>query len=115
MLAGWIADAVIGDPVWLPHPIVLFGKVIGRMERWLNKGSLRMLKGALMTVFLIAAVFAAFFYLFKWVDSINVFLGMAVKAISLVSPSTLMQAVSSSGFSKFTLPAMKPFFIISIE
>ena len=40
-----------------------------------------MLKGALMTVFLIAAVFAAFFYLFKWVDSINVFLGMAVKAI----------------------------------
>ena len=37
------------------------------------------------------------------------------KAISLVSPSTLMQAVSSSGFSKFTLPAMKPFFIISIE
>lgn len=81
MLAGWIADAIIGDPVWLPHPIVLFGKVIGRVERWLNKGSLRMLKGALMTVFLIAAVFAAFFYLFKWVDSINVFLGMAVKAI----------------------------------
>ena len=74
MLAGWIADAIIGDPVWLPHPIVLFGKVIGRMERWLNKGSL-------MTVVLIAAVFAAFFYLFKWVDSINVFLGMAVKAI----------------------------------
>ena len=32
-----------------------------------------------------------------------------------VSGTTSMQAVSSSGFSKFTLPAMKSFFIISTE
>ena len=81
LLAGWMADSVIGDPAWLPHPIVLFGKVIAWMERWLNRGTLRVLKGALMTVFLVAAVFAAFFYLLRWIDGINVFLGMAVKAV----------------------------------
>lgn len=81
LLVGWIADSVIGDPAWLPHPIVLFGKVIAWLERWLNKGSYRVLKGALMTVILVAAVFAAFFYLFRWIDGINVFLGMAVKAV----------------------------------
>ena len=32
-----------------------------------------------------------------------------------VSGTTLMQAVSSSGFSKFKEPAMKSFFIISNE
>ena len=37
------------------------------------------------------------------------------KWVYLVSGSTLMQAVSSSGFSKFRLPPMKSFFIISIE
>lgn len=81
LLVGWIADSVIGDPAWLPHPIVLFGKVIAWLERWLNKDSYRVLKGALMTVILVAAVFAAFFYLFRWIDGINVFLGMAVKAV----------------------------------
>ena len=37
------------------------------------------------------------------------------KCVSFVSGRTLMQAVSSSGFSKLMLPAIKPFFIIKVE
>lgn len=58
LLTGWLLDLMLGDPAWLPHPVVGFGKMIALGEKRLNKGSHRMLKGALMSVFLIVLVFA---------------------------------------------------------
>ena len=82
LLIGWLLDLVLGDPSWLPHPIVGFGKMIAfgekRLNRWsseshesslsngrvvtevgkANKGSHRKLKGAIMAIFLITSVFA---------------------------------------------------------
>ena len=81
LLVGWIADLVMGDPERLPHPIVWFGKAIAWFERLLNKGRGRRVKGILMALLLIGTVYAAMFFLLRWVDSINVFLGLAVKAI----------------------------------
>ena len=63
LLIGWILDLVLGDPSWLPHPVVGFGKMIAWGERHLNKGCHRQLKGALMAIFLIALVFAAIWFL----------------------------------------------------
>ena len=57
LILGWLLDLLIGDPSWLPHPVVGFGKVIAFGERHLNKGSHRKLKGALLAVSLIAGVF----------------------------------------------------------
>ena len=57
LLAGWLLDLVLGDPSWLPHPVVGFGKMIAFCERRWNKGSYRKLKGALVAVCLIAGVF----------------------------------------------------------
>ena len=56
LLIGWVLDLLLGDPAWLPHPVVGFGKMISFGEKWLNKGSHRMLKGALMAIFLIGFV-----------------------------------------------------------
>ena len=56
LLIGWLLDLLLGDPAWLPHPVVGFGKMISFGEKRLNKGSHRMLKGALMTIFLIGFV-----------------------------------------------------------
>ena len=81
LLVGWIADLVMGDPERLPHPIVWFGKAIAWFERLLNKGRGRRVKGILMALLLIGTVYAAMFFLLRWVDSINVFLGLAVKAV----------------------------------
>ena len=58
LLIGWLLDLMLGDPSWLPHPVVGFGKMIAFGEHRLNKGSHRKLKGALMAIFLIAFVFA---------------------------------------------------------
>ena len=57
LLVGWLLDLVLGDPSWLPHPVVGFGKMIAFFEHRWNKGSHRKLKGALVAVCLIAGVF----------------------------------------------------------
>ena len=59
LLIGWLLDLVLGDPTWLPHPVVGFGKMIAFGEKRLNKGGHRKLKGAMMSVFLIVLVFTA--------------------------------------------------------
>ena len=64
LLIGWILDLLFGDPHWLPHPVVWFGKMISFGEHRLNKGRHRMLKGALMTIVLDITVFALFYALF---------------------------------------------------
>ena len=58
LLLGWLLDLVLGDPQWLPHPIVCFGRMISFGEHRLNRGRHRKLKGALMAIFLIVLVFA---------------------------------------------------------
>ena len=57
LLTGWALDLLIGDPSWLPHPIVWFGKAIAACEQHLNKGLHRKIKGAFTAIFLITAVF----------------------------------------------------------
>ena len=55
MLIGWIADRMFGDPS--THPIVWFGKIISSGERLLNRGQLRMIKGAIFSLLLIISVY----------------------------------------------------------
>ena len=61
LLLGWLLDLVLGDPAWLPHPVVGFGKMIAFGERHLNKGRHRKLKGALMAIGLIIFVFVVIY------------------------------------------------------
>ena len=65
LIFGWLLDKWLGDPMWLPHPVVGFGKMIYHGEKWLNKGRARMLKGAVMSVVLIVLVFMAM-WLLRW-------------------------------------------------
>ena len=58
LLMGWLLDLLLGDPAWLPHPVVGFGKAISFFEHRLNHGSHRKLKGALMSIALIIATYA---------------------------------------------------------
>lgn len=63
LLAGWLLDLLLGDPRWMPHPVVGFGKMIAFGERHLNKGSHRKLKGAMMSLFLIGLTFAVIWFI----------------------------------------------------
>ena len=36
LLIGWLLDLLLGDPAWLPHPVVGFGRMIAFGEQRLN-------------------------------------------------------------------------------
>jgi len=59
LVLAWLLDLALGDPTWLPHPVVGFGKAISWGEHHLNKGQHRMLKGAIIAITLILFVFIA--------------------------------------------------------
>ncbi len=52
LIFGYLLDRFLGDPDFLPHPIVGFGKMIAFAEKRLNKGSNKVLKGAFVAIFL---------------------------------------------------------------
>lgn len=58
LLIGWFLDLLLGDPAWLPHPVVGFGKVIAFGEHHLNRNKYRKAKGAIMAIVLIAGTYA---------------------------------------------------------
>lgn len=63
LLVGWLLDLVLGDPAWLPHPVVWFGKAIAFCERKMNQGSHRKVKGAFVAISLIIAVYTATWFI----------------------------------------------------
>ena len=81
LVFGWLLDRLLGDPERLPHPVVLFGKMIARGERLLNRGKWRVFKGALLAISLISVVVLATWALVIVADIINIYIGMAVRAI----------------------------------
>lgn len=93
VLIGWLLDRILGDPVWLPHPVVFFGKLIAWGEKRWNKGENRMLKGGFFSVFLIIFTFiitgTAMYFLYRvnfWLaitfNSIIVFYCLAGKTLA---------------------------------
>ena len=63
LLIAVALDWWLGDPAWLPHPVVGFGKMIAFGERHLNKGGHRKAKGAVLAVSLIALVYVLTWFL----------------------------------------------------
>lgn len=95
LLAGWLLDLVFGDPVRLPHPVVGFGKMISGLEKTLNKGRDRMLKGGIAAGLLILGTFIVVHLLmlmlspFPWVK-------MVVEAVGIfycLAGTTLIREV----------------------
>ena len=81
LFAGWLLDLICGDPRWLPHPVVGFGKIIAFGEHRLNKGMHRKVKGAMMAIALIVMVFLVGWAIRHFLCLVNVWLGMAFDTI----------------------------------
>ena len=76
LIVGWVLDLVFGDPEKLPHPVVLFGKLIAKGERLLSRGSWRRMKGALLAIGLVAATVAATWAMLQLADAIYIIIGV---------------------------------------
>ena len=85
LLLGWLLDLILGDPAWLPHPVVGFGKMISFGEKRLNRGAHRRFKGAFLALFLIALVFVATHALFAIINATAFLSPLSSNCISLSS------------------------------
>ncbi len=96
LLIGWILDLLLGDPVWLPHPVVGYGKIIALCERRLNHGTHRQLKGALVAISLIGFVFVISFLLLRWLNTLSEVAGVLISGILIfycLAGTTLIKEV----------------------
>ena len=96
LLAGWILDLLLGDPQWLPHPIVWFGKAIAACEHKLNRGHHRIAKGAVVAILLIALVFALTWLVRYWLLPLSSYLLLLFDAVIIfycLAGTTLIREV----------------------
>lgn len=63
LLAGYLLDLVLGDPNWLPHPIIYFGRGISKTESIMRRGNNLLLKGFVAAILLVTGVFCLFYVL----------------------------------------------------
>ena len=96
LIYGWLLDICLGDPAWLPHPVVYFGKAIAWGEHRWNAGSHRKMKGAVMSLLLVAGVFALTAALLWLATSVHPLLAIVIKAVLIffcLAGTTLIREV----------------------
>ena len=82
LAAGIVLDVVIGDPLWLWHPIRAIGALISHLERRLRKSrSHDLAKGALLWLIVIIVTTAVTSGLLAGAYILNRYAGFAVEAI----------------------------------
>jgi adenosylcobinamide-phosphate synthase len=79
-----ILDFILGDPIWLPHPIIYIGKLIGFLERWLRKhfpNNDKLKWTSLFMVFVVCAITYMVPYLLLKLSIINNIVFIAVNTL----------------------------------
>ena len=99
ILTAWFLDKIFGDPLWLPHPVVLFGKAISFGEKRLNRGSSRRLKGGVLAVVLILLTFVVTHLLMRFLFSLHplaFYAGVVIGVFFGLAGTTLIREVCAT-------------------
>ncbi|HEY5537189.1 MAG TPA: adenosylcobinamide-phosphate synthase CbiB [Acetobacterium sp.] len=63
IIIGVLLDWWLGDPQWLPHPIVLMGKTIGFLNKKLNRGKHKKAKGFVLLFLVLGLTSGILFFI----------------------------------------------------
>jgi adenosylcobinamide-phosphate synthase len=99
-----LLDLAIGDPRWLPHPVVTMGRLIDALERRWNRGppQARRLKGFLLTGCVVAIVYAVTWGVLAVLAWLHPWLGLVGELLLLAS------ALAIKGLREAALAVAKP-------
>jgi adenosylcobinamide-phosphate synthase len=81
LIFAWILDRVLGDPSRMPHPVVVFGKLIAFFEKKCNRGRDNFVRGMVVTVVLVTGVFLFFYWVFFLLGQINIWLEVVFQMV----------------------------------
>lgn len=93
---AWLLDRWLGDPAWLPHPVVGFGKLIAWGEKSMNVGSARVWKGGLVSAVLIAGVYLFTCFFLRVTEEYSIVLTTLIKTLLIfccLAGTTLIREV----------------------
>ena len=82
-LIAIILDRIIGDPKWLPHPVIWIGRLISLLDKAFNKGRMRKFKGGVSALFVVGLVGASMLSLTIFTYSVHWALGMAFEVVMI--------------------------------
>ncbi|MBA2780021.1 adenosylcobinamide-phosphate synthase CbiB [Billgrantia kenyensis] len=87
LLGAIVLDLLIGDPRWLPHPVVAMGRLIEALERRWNRGSprARRLKGFLLTGCVVGLTYALAWGVLTLLAGLHPWLGLIGELLLLAS------------------------------
>lgn len=96
VLLAWLLDLLLGDPLWLPHPVVAFGKAIAACEHALNRGRGRFSKGMITALLLVALAFGTTYALLYGAGQLSPWLRRGVEVVLMfycLAGTTLVREV----------------------
>ena len=79
--AGFVIDLVLGDPEWIYHPVRMIGALISGLEKGMNRGNGRVIKGFIMVLIVVLLTAVCVFLLLVGAYSIHVVFGCFLEAI----------------------------------
>ncbi|GGX82545.1 cobalamin biosynthesis protein CobD [Litchfieldella qijiaojingensis] len=87
LLAAIVLDLMVGDPRWIPHPVVGMGRLIATLERTWNRGTsrARRWKGGLLTGVVVLGVYGIVWAVIAGASRLHPWLGLAVELWLLAS------------------------------
>lgn len=81
IMLGFLLDRLIGDPPNWPHPIRWIGSFITKMTAVLNKGRLRLAKGAFLLIFTTVFIFLMVLFLLAIAYSTHLIVGIVFESM----------------------------------
>jgi adenosylcobinamide-phosphate synthase len=108
LLAAYLLDRLIGDPRWLPHPVVAMGKATAAtekrlrriMDRWKERGTLTPMRvrllGIVLPVVVAGSAFVITWLLVIGVDAVHPWLGWGVQTV-LVAITIATKGLADAG------------------
>jgi adenosylcobinamide-phosphate synthase len=93
ILLGAVAlDLLIGDPKWLPHPVIGMGKLISFLEQRWNQGEHRRGKGVALTIVVVGISYLVAFLLLYLAYKLHMMLGILLE-IYLISTTIAIKGL----------------------
>ncbi len=84
VMAAYLLDLLVGDPRWLPHPVIIIGKFIAGLEKMLrqvakNPPALRV-AGAVLAVVVVGSSYLATYLLVRMAAVVHPWLALVLEA-----------------------------------
>lgn len=89
-------ELILGDPRWLPHPVVQMGKLISFLERSLNNGQKRRWKGVLLAFIVVLTVYGMVFLVITLSYKIHFYVG-ALLEIYFIWTTIAIKGLADAG------------------